>query len=124
LARRILIIEDYPPTVEMMRLLLHTDGYEVTIALDGPVGLRKAAAELPDLILLDVMMPELDGFEVCRRLKADPRTKNIPVIIVSVKSGPENIRSGEQAGASDYVTKPFENKRLLEALANTFSGNC
>jgi len=116
MARKVLVIEDHPPTVELLRLVLQTGGYEVAIALDGPVGLRKAAAEHPDLILLDVMMPELDGFEVCRRLKADPATCRIPVIMVSVKASPENFLFGEQAGACLYITKPFENQKLLEAI--------
>ncbi len=116
MGRKVLVIEDHAPTVELIRTVLQTVGYEVTIALDGPLGLRKAADERPDLILLDVMMPELDGFEVCRRLKADPRTNRIPVIIVSVKASPENFEFAEKAGADGYLTKPFENQALLALM--------
>ncbi len=116
MARKVLVIEDHAPTVELIKVVLQTGGHEVVIALDGPLGLRKAVEERPDLILLDVMMPELDGFEVCRRLKADPRTSQIPVIIVSVKASPENFQLGKEAGAAGYLTKPFENQRLLAVV--------
>ena len=116
MGRKVLVIEDHAPTVELMRLVLRAGGYEVAFALDGPLGLQKAVAEQPDLILLDVMMPELDGFEVCRRLKADPRTSQIPIIMVSVKASPENFQLAEQAGACLYVTKPFDNQKLLDLL--------
>jgi len=119
MARKVLVIEDHAPTLELMKVVLQAGGYEVTAALDGQLGLQKAAAELPDLVLLDVMMPELNGFEVCRRLKADPRTKPIPVIMVSVKASPENFLLGEQAGACGYVTKPFENQKLLDKMSKT-----
>ena len=120
MARKVLVIEDHVPTVELMKTVLGAGGYDVAYALNGPVGLQKAAAERPDLILLDVMMPELDGFEVCRRLKADPGTCQIPVIMVSVKASPENFLLGKQAGACGYITKPFDNQKLLETMGKLF----
>lgn len=122
MTRKILVIEDHPPTIELIRLVLRAGGYEVAIALDGLVGLRLAAEQHPDLILLDVMMPELDGFAVCQRLKQDERTSRIPVLIVSVKASPENFQFGAQAGAAGYITKPFENQKLLEAIEKIMPG--
>ncbi len=119
MARKVLVIEDHAPTVELMKAVLQGGGHEVVSALDGALGLRKAVEERPDLILLDVMMPELDGYEVCRRLKADPRTSRIPVVFVSVKASPENFQLGKEAGADSYMTKPFENQHLLAVVEKT-----
>ncbi len=119
MSRKVLVIEDHAPTVELLRTVLQAGGYAVGVALDGLRGLQKAVEEKPDLVLLDVMMPELNGFEVCRRLKADPRTSQIPVIFVSVKASPENFALGEQAGACGYVTKPFDNQKLLDLMGKS-----
>jgi len=113
--KKILIIEDHPITVDMLMSFLER-GYICDFALDGTKGLEKAASEKPDLILLDVMLPGIDGLEVCKKLKSNPDTANIPVIIESAKTTDEDIASGKTAGAKEYLTKPFELDKLLELI--------
>ena len=111
--RRILVVEDYPATVELMKSLLEAAGYEASAAYSGKRGLEAARAWKPDLILLDVMMPEMSGIEVCNQLKADPETSAIPVVIVSIRAAEEDVRVGVKAGAAAYMVKPFEPADLL-----------
>ncbi len=85
----------------------------MVLAPGGQVALRNAGRILPDLVLLDVMMPEMDGFEVCRRLKEDPRTREIPVIFITARDAKEDILAGFEAGGLDYVTKPFQEEEVL-----------
>ncbi|MFH1347755.1 MAG: response regulator [Candidatus Margulisiibacteriota bacterium] len=112
--KKILIIEDYPATVELMNTLLSPNGFEIIVACDGKIGIEKAVSEKPDLILLDVMMPEMGGIEVLKKLMSNPKTAKIPVVIVSVRVGAEDIRAGKDAGAVEYIGKPFEPAELLE----------
>ncbi|OGB90533.1 hypothetical protein A2625_03190 [candidate division WOR-1 bacterium RIFCSPHIGHO2_01_FULL_53_15] len=116
MAKKILIIEDYPATSKMIADILELEGFEAVIEPDGITGLKKAAEEKPDLILLDIMLPGMDGLEVCTALKTDPRTKTIPIIILSVKASNEEIKAGLDCGAEDYITKPFEPLQLIEAV--------
>jgi CheY-like chemotaxis protein len=116
MAKKILIIEDYPATVEMMTNILKSEGFDVITAMDGPAGLAKARQDKPDLILLDVMMPEMSGFEVCEKLKTDSGTANIPIIIVSVRAADDNIRKGKDLGANEYIPKPFDPFKLIEIV--------
>lgn len=116
MAKKILIIEDYKATAEMLSRMLEMNGYEAISALDGESGLKKAALERPDLILLDIMLPEKSGIEVCKELKSGPRTKNIPVVMVTVKVEEEDVQKGKQAGAVDYVFKPFDPDKLMETI--------
>jgi len=116
MAKKVLIIDDYPATVKMMTEILQLKGYEIVAAYDGASGLLKARSEKPDLILLDIMMPEKSGFEVCRELKSDAATSGIPVIIVTIRVSEDSIRNGKSLGAAEYITKPFEPFRLLEAV--------
>ena len=103
----ILVVDDTPGNLSVMNRLLESD-YKVKIATSGEKALRLAAADVPpDLILLDVMMPEMDGYEVCRRLKADERTRHTPVIFVTAKSEVDDERMGLELGAVDYITKPI-----------------
>ena len=92
------------------------EGYRVITAGDGVEGLRQVAGEAPDLVLLDVMMPRMDGLEVVRRLKADAATAGIPVILLSAKAQAIDVSGGLGAGADDYVTKPFDPLELLEKV--------
>ena len=116
MAKKILIIEDYDATVEMLTNVLEMNGYEVEVATDGPVGLKKAASVKPALILLAIMLPEMSGIEVCQKLKSDPKTKPIPIIIVSVKATDEDVKKGLACGADAYVTKPFDPFGLIEKI--------
>lgn len=103
----ILAVDDTPENLDVLTGLLQP-AYRVRAAVNGERALRIAASENPpDLVLLDVMMPEMDGFEVCRRLKADPKTKDIPVIFLTAMTEKENTVRGLELGAVDYVTKPF-----------------
>lgn len=111
--KRILVIDDLPENVFMLQDRLENEGYEVVTAYDGKTGIAKAASDMPDLILLDVMMPELTGIEVCKILKQDPVTADIPIIIITAKSGADDAKIGLEAGAFDYIKKPFEKLEML-----------
>lgn len=111
--KRILVIDDLPENVFMLQDKLEHEGYEVLTAYDGFTGIEKAKNALPDLILLDVMMPDITGFEVCHILVNDPLTKDIPIILVTAKSGAEDTKEGLEAGAFDYIKKPFNRIELL-----------
>jgi len=111
--KKILVIDDLPENVFMLQDRLEHEGFEVLTAYDGYTGIEKTLKELPDLILLDIMMPDLTGLEVCKLLVNDPATKNIPIILVTAKSGAEDIREGLEAGAFDYIKKPFNRIELL-----------
>ncbi len=110
---KILIVDDIPKNIELAANILQTKNYNITFAKSGPSALQKVESIDFDLILLDVMMPGMDGFEVCRRLKADPKTRDIPVIFLTAKSETENVVKGFELGAVDYVTKPFKTEELL-----------
>ena len=110
---RILVVDDIEANVRLLEAKLTAEYYDVSVAYDGMAALEKAAAELPDIILLDVMMPELDGFETCRRLKADPATRHIPVVLVTALDGRRDRLTGLDAGADDFLTKPIDDVTLL-----------
>lgn len=111
--KKILVIDDLPENVFMLQDRLEHEGYEVITAYNGLTGIEKAFSELPDLILLDVMMPDITGIEVCRKLVNDPATKDIPIILVTAKSGADDTKEGLEAGAFDYIKKPFNRIELL-----------
>ena len=111
--KRILVIDDLPENVFMLQDRLEHEGYEVITAYDGKGGIEKAQTELPDLILLDVMMPGINGIEVCKTLVNDKKTSDIPIILVTAKTGAEDTKEGLDAGAYDYIKKPFNKIELL-----------
>ena len=113
---KILIVEDDPALLEVTAYNLQSAGYSVVTSLSGDEGLLLAKSESPDLILLDVMLPGLSGVEVCQRLRADSRTKNIPVIMLTAKSEEVDQLIGFAVGADDYVTKPFSVRVLQERI--------
>ena len=110
---RILVVDDVEPNVRLLEAKLTLEYYEVLTAMDGATALEIAAAERPDIILLDVMMPGMDGFETCRRLKADPVTRHIPVVLVTALDGREDKIKGLGVGADDFVTKPIDDVILF-----------
>lgn len=114
--KKILVIDDYPDNVFLIQDRLEKAGYEVVTAYDGTAGLNKAYDENPDLILLDVMMPDISGFEVCKRLAADQRTKLIPIILLTALIDSDNVKEGLDAGAFDYIKKPFNKAELLSRI--------
>jgi two-component system, OmpR family, alkaline phosphatase synthesis response regulator PhoP len=110
---KILVVDDEEDIVEMIKYSLVNEGYRVEYALTGEEALVKAAEQNPDLILLDLMLPGLDGLDVCRELKADPSTRQIPIIMITAKGEDADIVSGLELGAEDYITKPFSLRILL-----------
>jgi two-component system cell cycle response regulator DivK len=113
---RILYVEDNDDNVYMLQRRLIRAGYEVSIAVDGAEGVAKAIAELPDLILMDMSLPVLDGWEAARRLKAEPATKHIPVIALTAHAMTSDRDKAIAAGCDDFDTKPVELPRLLEKI--------
>ncbi len=113
---RILIVDDTPENLQILGMVLKKEGYQIMVAGDGLQAMEAVAASKPDLILLDVMMPRMDGFTLCTRLKAEPETADIPVIFLTAKTAVEDVIKGFELGAVDYVTKPFN---LREVLART-----
>ena len=113
---RILVVDDEIYIVHILDFSLGMEGYEVLTALDGEQALEKARAEKPDLVVLDIMMPKLDGYETCRLIKSDPKTKNIPVILLTAKGREVDQKLGREVGASDYITKPFSPSKLIERV--------
>jgi DNA-binding response OmpR family regulator len=111
--KKILVIDDLPENVFLLQDRLENEGFEILTAYDGKTGINKTISELPDLILLDVMMPEMNGIEVCKALVNNPSTANIPVILVTAKVGAEDTKEGLEAGAFDYIKKPFDKVELL-----------
>lgn len=115
---RILIAEDEPHLREVLALQLGSAGYEVLEAADGAAALARVTETLPDLVLLDVMMPGLDGYEVCRRLRMSMLTRQIPIIMLTAKSETADKIAGLEGGANDYVTKPWQTRELLLRIRN------
>jgi two-component system cell cycle response regulator len=113
MSARILVVDDVEVNVKLLGAKLAREYFDVLTAADGASALRLCAAELPDLVLLDVMMPQMDGFEVCRRLKADPATSHIPVVMVSALSDAADRLTGLEAGADDFLTKPVNDIALF-----------
>jgi adenylate cyclase len=110
---RILVVDDIADNVEILRMRLTSLGYEVVVAEDGEQALARVRETLPDLILLDIMMPKIDGLEVVRRLKADARLPFIPVILVTAKASPQDVVAGLNAGGDDYLAKPIDHGALV-----------
>jgi two-component system phosphate regulon response regulator PhoB len=114
--KHVLAVEDDRDILELITFNLERDGYEVTGVSTGEDGVDAARSDSPDLILLDLMLPGIDGLEVCRRLKADPDTAHVPVIMVTAKGEESDIVTGLELGADDYVTKPFSPKVLVARI--------
>ena len=114
--KKILIVEDDRDIVEMVEYNLREEGYATLSALNGEDGVNLAISEQPDLIILDIMLPVMDGFEVCRALKSDGTTAHIPIIILSAKSQETDKVVGLELGADDYVTKPFSPRELIARI--------
>jgi two-component system alkaline phosphatase synthesis response regulator PhoP len=113
---KILVVDDEIYIVHILDFSLGMEGYEVITALDGEQAIEKAHAEKPDLIVLDIMMPKLDGYETCKALKGDATTRDIPVILLSAKGRNVDQKIGFEVGADDYITKPFSPRKLVERI--------
>lgn len=114
---RVLVVDDEEDVINVLRLVLSKSGYDVLTAPSGMEGLMLAQSERPDAILLDIMMKEMDGWEVLKLLKLDDATRQMPVIILSARVEPKDKIRGLQEGAVDYVTKPFAIREILEKVA-------
>ena len=116
MSKRILIVDDEVELVEMVKMRLESAGYEIISAYDGQEGLEKAKKEKPDLIILDLMLPKMDGYKVCGLLKSDSRYSKIPIIMFTARAREEDEALGKELGAEGYITKPFEPKLLLAKI--------
>jgi DNA-binding response OmpR family regulator len=113
---KVLVVDDEEYIQHILNFSFGAEGYDVVTAADGEEGIKKAKSEKPDIIVLDIMMPKMDGYEACKRLKTDPNTKSIPVILLTAKGREVDRKLGSQAGADDYVVKPFSPGRLIERV--------
>jgi len=116
MAHKILLADDEEDIKTIVKIFLEGKGYEVVTAFDGLDAIEIAKAEMPDLILLDVMMPVINGYEVCQKLKADQQTANIPVIMLSAAAHSDSVKKGMEAGALDYIIKPFDPEKLEQGI--------
>ncbi len=119
-ARRVMVVDDDEEIVEMTRLILESGGYQVTRALSGEEALKSVSSAHPDLILLDINMPGMDGWEILKMLKVDEETQGIPVAMFSIKFELRDKVHGLKEGAFDYITKPFSYDELLERVDRIF----
>jgi DNA-binding response OmpR family regulator len=110
----ILVTDDEPTTRSLLRLILLREAYQVFEAVDGLDALEQIEASIPDVLILDVMMPNMNGFEVCQRLRADDRTASLPILMLSAKTDEKSIGQGLAAGATRYLTKPISTEVLIE----------
>ena len=125
MGKKILLVDDDADFVEAIKLILESKSYDVTVANDGEEGLKKVQTEQPNLIILDVMMPEMDGYEVCAKLKSDPRFKDIPVLLLTavgeaISTTKYTKEMGMKIEADDYIPKPVELNELVERVENLF----
>ena len=118
MTKRILVVDDDENILSLERTILEQKGFDVTAAAGGAEALKLLAGQVFDLVLLDVMMPEIDGFTVCRKIKEDPRLKDVPVIFLTAKGGGEALAEGFESGAVMYINKPFTANKLL-TIVNT-----
>ncbi len=121
--KKILIVEDEPDMRELLRLHLATSGYDVFVASDGEEGMKETKAIVPDLIILDLMMPRIGGYEVCAKLKADQRFAHIPILMFTGRAGDLDRLMGLQCGAADYLPKPFHEDVLLGKIQKLLEGH-
>jgi DNA-binding response OmpR family regulator len=113
---RILIVDDEADLVSVLRIGLEIEGFEVIAASDGEEGLRKAREDRPELVVLDLMLPKLDGYRVCRALKFDERYRNLPIVILSARSGEQDRRLAFDMGADAFVCKPYDMAALVKLI--------
>ncbi len=119
--KKILLVDDSSTVIMMEQMILSKNNYDLVTARDGQEGVAKALSEKPDLILMDVMMPRMDGFEACRKIRAENATRSIPVIMVTTRSELSSVETGYASGCNDYVTKPINSLELLSKVKNYLS---
>ncbi len=119
---RVLIAEDEPHIVESLSFVLQRSGYEVSSVLDGESAMTRLRSDPPDMVILDVMLPKLNGFEVLKRLKSDPALRSIPVIILTAKGQSQDRRMAEEIGVDGFMTKPFSNREIVDEVRRLAPG--
>jgi len=119
--KKILVVEDEESLLKLQSILLTIRGYTVEGAMDGQAALEAVETMNPDLILLDIMLPKIDGFEVCRQVKANEATRHIPVVMLTAKKSVEDRVKGKQAGADMYITKPYKSSIVIETIQRLLS---
>lgn len=120
--KKILLVDDSNTVLLMEKMILSKSPYDLVTASDGQEGFDKAMSEKPDLILLDVVMPKMDGFEVCRRLRSRNETRKVPVIMVTTRGELKSVETGYQSGCTDYITKPINGLELLSKVKSYLAG--
>ncbi|MDY6795800.1 MAG: response regulator [Actinomycetota bacterium] len=121
MAERVLIVDDDATMVNLLSTILEIDGFETIKALSGEEALEMVFKEPPDLVLLDIMMPEMDGFEVLAKLRSDQSTKRMPIIMLTARTDDKDIFEGWRRGADEYITKPFDPSELVETIKMVLS---
>lgn len=119
--KKILIVEDEESLLKLESILLTSKGFEVKGVTNGRAALEEIQKSHPDLVLLDIMLPEMDGFEVCKKIKEDPQTREIPVIMLTAKKTREDMEKGKEVGADCYITKPFKSAMVIETIQRYIS---
>jgi DNA-binding response OmpR family regulator len=119
--KKIMVVEDEQSLLTLQSMLLSVEGYTVEGVMDGQTALDVVETMMPDLILLDIMLPEIDGLEVCRQIKANEATRHIPIIMLTAKKSKEDLVMGEQAGADMYITKPYKTSMVIETIQRFLS---
>ncbi|MBX3589996.1 MAG: response regulator [Burkholderiaceae bacterium] len=122
MAKRVLIAEDEPNIVESLSFVLGREGFEVSAALDGQSALERLRADPPDMMILDVMLPRVNGFEVLKQVKSDPLLRSIPVIVLTAKGQAHDRRMAEELGVDGFMTKPFSNREIVEQVRRLARG--
>jgi DNA-binding response OmpR family regulator len=121
MSRRVLVVDDDPRLLHIVAMYLGIEGYDVAVAADGAAGLTEIEKQTPDLIILDIMMPGIDGIETCRRIRADPTTAEVPILMFSALSGDDDVERARQVGANHLITKPFNLVGLGSVVKSFFA---
>jgi twitching motility two-component system response regulator PilG len=122
-SKKILIVEDEESLLKLESILLSSKGYSVVGVMDGKAALEEVKINRPDLVVLDIMLPEMDGFEVCRRIKENPATSSIPIVMLTAKKSSNDVERGKQSGAEAYITKPFKSAKVIEVIESLTNGH-
>lgn len=113
---KVLVVDDDPVILELLRINFEMEGFEVVSACDGRAGLERAVADAPDLVISDIMMPNVDGLQMLRQIRAEPAIAGLPVVLLSAKAQQTEVQAGLDLGADDYITKPFDPLELLDRV--------
>ncbi len=116
MSKKILIVEDDLSLLKLQSIVLFKGGYEVEATMSGDTALQLVSEKTPDLVLLDVRLPGINGFQVCKQIRANPKTKNIPIVFLSAKNSDEDIRYGKAIGGNEYLTKPYSSKTVMTTI--------